>query len=313
MASRSVSTVTLNPTVDVAIVVDELLVNHKMLASSERRDPGGGGVNVARSLCRLDIDARAVITSGGPTGAELRALLAGEGVRTVPVPIAGLTRESVSLRDDSTGDQYRVVMPGPALDDVPDVVATTSAAVQGRDIVVLSGRLNPGLPADTYRHIAEHLSDAIVVVDTPQPWLAGTLDGWCSLVKPSRRELLSVVGLPAEADVDVVEVAREVLGRGSVEALLVSLGPDGAALVAAEGPVHFYRPPEIDRVVSTVGCGDAMVAGVVAGLARGLALADAVMLGVATGTAAALTPGTELFDPAIALDLEASVVRTTID
>lgn len=304
---RSVATITLNPTVDVALVVDELLVDHKMLATAHRREPGGGGVNVARSLCRLGVDCTAVITTGGATGAELRSMLAMEGVPAEPLPIRGETRESVSLRDVSTGNQYRIVIPGPMAGDVRELVVEAAQRAATADIVVVSGRLNPGLAADTYRRLAAELEPATVVVDCPQPSLGEVVEGRCALIKPSRRELSMLVGRPLPADRHVVAAAEEVFARGEVASVLVSLGADGALLARRDDPPLRYLPPPIAEVVSTVGCGDAMVAGVVAALAAGDSLEEAVRFGLATGTAAARTAGTELFDPELARQLLAAV------
>lgn len=309
---RSVATITLNPTVDVALVVEELLVDHKMLATAHRREPGGGGVNVARSLCRLGVACTAVITTGGATGAELESMLVAEGVPAATLPIRSATRESVSLRDASTGNQYRVVIPGPMAGDVGELVAAAAQRVGTAEVVVVSGRLNPGLAADTYRRLALELEPATVVVDCPQPSLGEVVKGRCALIKPSRRELSMLVGRALPTDEHVVAATEEVFARGEVAAVLVSLGADGALLARRDERPQRYLPPPIGAVVSTVGCGDAMVAGVVAALAAEAPLEEAVRFGLATGTAAARTPGTELFDPRLARRLHSAVPEPVV-
>jgi 6-phosphofructokinase 2 len=303
-AAAAVTTVTLNPTIDVGLEVDRLLVDHKMLATSVRREPGGGGVNVARSLHRLGTDCVAVVGVAGPTGTELVNLLADEEVRVDEFPLTGLTRESVSLTDTSSGSQYRVVTPGPHVRSGDTLISEVIVRCRGCEIVVLSGRLNPGLPANTYRRIADGLPDSLVVVDCAPPALDEALRSSAALIKPSRRELATVVGAPLETRSDVVAAAEAVLADGEVGALVVSLGSHGAVLVERDHPAHFFAAPIVAAVVSTVGCGDAMVAGMVRALELGRPLEIAVGFGVAAGSAAAMSPGTRLFDPAIARALE---------
>ena len=300
----AVTTVTLNPTIDVGLEVDRLLVDHKMLATSVRREPGGGGVNVARSLRRLGTDCLAVVGVAGPTGTELVTLLAAEDVRVHEQPMADVTRESFSLTDASSGAQYRVVTPGPRVSSPGPLIAEIIDRCLGCEIVVLSGRLNPGLSAATYRLIADGLAGSLVVVDCAPPALDEVVRGAAALVKPSRRELAAVVGEALATRSDVVAAARSVLAAGEVGALVVSLGAQGAVLVERDRAAHYFAAPPVTTVVSTVGCGDAMVAGMVRALELGRPLEIAVGFGVAAGTAAATSAGTRLFDPALARALE---------
>lgn len=294
MAEPSVLTVTMNPTVDVGMTVEYLVPDHKLRATGLRRDPGGGGVNVSRVLRRLDVASRAWITAGGPTGEELAGLVEAERVPTVVHPIPGTTREAIGIRDDKRDEHYRIVLPGPRIDDAQPMVGEVIDLARAADIVVLSGSLPPGVPADTYASICAALADTTTtVVDSSGDVLAAVVAGHADVVKPSRRELASLVDwTPADHD-EIVLAARRVLERGEVRALVVSLGADGAVLVEGGREVTWYEAPEVE-VESTVGSGDSMVAGIVAGLARGASLVDAVAVGVAAGTAAVVTPGTEL-------------------
>lgn len=303
MTEPVVLTVTVNPAIDVGLSVEYLVPDHKLEAIDHRRDPGGGGVNVSRVLQRLGVASRAWVAAGGPTGEELAALLAAEDILPVVHPIDGVTRESISITDTRRREQYRIVVAGPTVgcaDDADDVAEMVEAIVELAEmveVVVLSGSLPPGVPADFYASIADRLADTTVVVDAKGDVLAAVVDGRADVVKPSRRELASLVTWTPADDGEIVVAARKVLERGAVGALAVSLGGDGAVLVERDGPVTWYDPPPVE-VVSTVGSGDSMVAGIVAGLARATSLADAVADGVAAGTAAVLTAGTGLCRPA---------------
>ena len=293
MASPRVLTVTVNPALDVSVSVEYLVPDHKLDALDHARELGGGGVNVARVLGRLGVESRAWMAVGGAVGDELLSLAAGEGIDTAPHRIDGMTRESIAVSDRKTGRQYRIVLPGPSITDHQSMVADIEALAADADVVVLSGGLPPGVPEDVYRTLCDDLEHVTTIVDAKGAALARTVEGSADVVKPSRRELASLVSwIP----VDLAEVelaARQVLDRGRVGALAVSLGGDGALLVERDGPTTRYAAPEVE-VASTVGAGDSMVAGLVAGLVLGEPLVEATRRGVAAGSAATMTPGSDL-------------------
>ncbi len=149
----------------------------------------------------------------------------------------------------------------------------------------------------------EALAPRRVVVDCAQPALGEAVQGPATLLKPSLRELESLVDATLESNEEIVDAATEVLQRGSVEALLISMAARGAVLVTKREAPLWYKTPEIPAVSSTVGCGDAMVAGIVHFLRTGRTMAQAARFGIAAGSAAALTPGTSLFAPEDAFHL----------
>lgn len=293
MASPRVLTVTVNPALDVAVSVEYLVPDHKLEALDHRRELGGGGVNVARVLDRLGVESQAWMAVGGAVGDELLSLAAGQGLDAVAHRIDDTTRESISVSDRKTGHQYRIVLPGPSITDHESMLTDIEALAASVDVVVISGGLPPGVPEDFYRTLCDALELPVTVVDAKGAALARTLESSADVIKPSRRELASLVSwIPADlAEVELA--ARQVLERGSVGALAVSLGGDGAMLVQRDGPTTHYAAPEV-TVVSTVGAGDSMVAGLVAGLVAGEPLVEATRRGVAAGSAAAMTPGTDL-------------------
>lgn len=292
--SPKVLTVTVSPTLDVSMSVEALVPEHKLLGSDHRREPGGGGVNVARALLDFGVSVSAFVVTGGPIGQEIEDLLAEAGVPTVVREAPENSRESIAIFDRASRLQYRVVVEGPPAPDEESLAEAITAAATSADAIVLSGRLCAGMRSDFYRRIAERLEDKIVIVDCPSRELEEVTKGWATIVKPSRRELASLVDWVPANDAEIESAARTALDNGRVEALAVSLGAQGAVLVERGTPAVWYRPPIGWTTVSTVGAGDAMVAGITAGLIEGRALTDAVRLGVAAGTATTATPGTSL-------------------
>jgi 6-phosphofructokinase 2 len=293
--SHSVVTVTLNPTIDVAYAVDRLVPDDKLVADRPRRDPGGGGVNVSRALRRLGVESTAFVVAGGSTGDELAAHLDAEGVTTVVHRVDPATRESVTVHERSTGHEYRIVVEGEPIDDAAAVAAVLDASC-GAEIVVLSGLPAAGMPAGVWAGLVGDLSPAWVVVDTFGRFLPPVFESAAAVVKPSRRELELAVDRPLVDEPAIEGAAREVLGRGEVGALVVSMGDDGAFLVPRDAAAVRVEAPLRVAARSTVGCGDALVAGIVAARVAGHELDECVRWGVAAGTATAAIEGTSFPD-----------------
>jgi 6-phosphofructokinase 2 len=289
-------TVTLNPTVDTSAEVDEMQPDEKLRAQNVVMEPGGGGVNVARVLRRFQMPAAAVVAVGGLAGGLIEEQLEAEDVPVVAVRIKDVTRRAVMVFDRATNQQYRIVSTGPTLAEeewraclhAVDAVADRGPAPS---FIVLSGSMPPGVPEGFVRELAALATrhGARLVVDTSGPALATAVEAGAFLIKPSRKELAGLVHAGRD-DLDVVAAATE-LSRSGV-AVVASLGPGGAVLAAGGEPVTIAAPPV--EVLSTVGAGDSMLAGILAALDTGSSLAEAVRFGVATGTATCITAGSEL-------------------
>lgn len=294
MTNPDVVTITVNPALDLSFEVNQLVPDHKMRAHSARREAGGGGVNVSRVLKRLDVASTAFVAVGGPTGRELVELIETEGLDVLPYAIEGNSRESVAITETTTGRQYRSVLPGPPIPDADDFFESVHALCRSAKVVVISGNGDVGLPNTFINDIIEQLgSDVTTIIDTFGEPLKRAAEGRASILKPSQRELEALVGwVPSNGD-QIEEAARAVLDMGQVGAIVASRGPSGALLVPRSAPSVRYHPPLV-KPVSTVGAGDSMVAGMATALVKGQSLVDAVSLGVAAGTAAVITPGTEL-------------------
>ncbi len=294
MADAPIVTLTLNPALDISSSVPVVSPSHKLRCTAPVVEPGGGGINVSRVCQRLGERSVAVVPVGGAVGNRLTDLLAAEGIDARVVPLAEETRESISITEETTGHQYRFVLPGPAL-QAGEIEAchraVTEAAADARCLVV-SGSLPEGVDPRIIADLVAALPDVDVLVDTSGSALPAALQSGAYLVKPSARELASVVGRTLHTEAEVTEAAIEVHGSSRVEVLVASIGAGGAIVVDHRGP-HRLRAPSV-QVRSTVGAGDSMVAGLAVGRQRGLDADRAAALGVAAGTATVLTEGTGL-------------------
>ncbi|WP_067806478.1 1-phosphofructokinase family hexose kinase [Nocardia beijingensis] len=286
-------TLTMNPAIDLATRVAKVVPTDKMRCATPRYDPGGGGINVARTVAELGAEVTAVFPMGGPPGRLLEQLVRDTGVPPRPVQVAESTRESLSVTETSSEEQYRFVFPGPRLTDPEQhrCLAEVERAVLGADYLVASGTLPPGASADFYQILTDLVGDlgVRVVLDTSGNALRSVRRG-VHLIKPSARELGDYAGHPLIERAEQLAQARRLITAGMTEIVLLSLGAAGALVVTRDS--HEWFAPIPARVRSGIGAGDAMVGGVVVGLARGYELSEAVRLGVAAATAALATTGT---------------------
>ena len=312
-AGTNVLTITLNPSLDISAEVDRVVPEDKLRTAFLGAEPGGGGINVSRVLHRFGAETQAVVPMGGVVSQELANQLQNEGVAVRAVPVAGDTRRSITVFETATGAHFRFVTTGAPMSEPEwrSVLTEVAAVEPAPRFVVLSGSLPPGVPGAFVTELVElaRRRDVAVVVDTKGEGLAAAVDAGVAMVKPNKRELAELVGHNgARDDLDVDAALLELVARG-VTVAAVSLGPDGAA-VAHEGRVRRFSAPAVE-VVSTVGAGDSMVAGMLLGVLEGRSGVDAVRFGIACGAAACLTPGSELVRPADAHRLEAEVVELT--
>ncbi len=292
----AILTVTMNPSVDVSASTDKVVPVRKLRCTDVRRDPGGGGINVVRVVKRLGGDCRALYPTGGTPGRLLHRLLDQEGILSIPVDAAADTRESLTIIDEANGDQYRFVLPGAPLSahEWQACLDRVAALTDPPDYIVASGSLPPGVPDDFYARLAEiaGLLGARLVLDTSGPALAAALEQGVHLVKPNLRELRDLTGLPLNRESDWTRAAAELVRAGKAEIVALTLGDQGALLVSRDAHLRAAALPV--RIASAVGAGDSFLAALVWRLSASAGLQEAFRYAVAAGTAALLTPGTEL-------------------
>lgn len=308
-------TLTPNPAIDVSASVERLEPGRKLRCGPGSRDPGGGGINVARVAHRLGAESLAVFPSGGYVGQLLQALVRAEGVETIVAPVQGETRENFAVLDETTCEEYRFVLPGPHLSGAEWMRCLKALAAIDRkpDFVCASGSLPPGAPADFYARVAEIVESwgVRLALDTSGPALKAALRERIHLIKPNVAELRELVGAVLDDEPSLIEACRRLIAGGRTEIVAVTLGAEGALLVTA-GDAWRAEPLAI-HPVSTVGAGDSFLGAMVWALASHLPLEDAFRHGAAAGAAALLAHGTELCRPGDVRRLLADVTIQRID
>ena len=313
-------TVTPNPSIDRTVTLTAPLTRgavHRV--SSVTTEPGGKGVNVARALTLAGVDA--VATLPAPMNDPLMAALTASAVQFNCVPTAGAVRTNLAITEHD-GTTTKLNEPGAPL-DAAALDALTMAVIAGAETaswVVLSGSLPPGVPDHWYAHMTALLAPypcrvAIDTSDGPLTALVEALDRSApDLIKPNAEELAGVLGdspqaleaAVAQGDPEpVVSAASQLIDRG-VGAVLATLGAAGAVLVDQTGSWMAAPPPIVAR--STVGAGDASLAGYLRADVGGAVPPERLQMAVAYGSAAAALPGSALPTPA---QIDLNAVRVT--
>lgn len=289
-------TITINPAVDIFVNIGRVEPTRKMRTSAPKRDPGGGGINVARVAFRLDARVTAIYPASGAIGRLLTRLLEREGVASVVTPSHAETRENFTAYEDDSGEQFRFVLPGSPLHraEWEAVLYELENLETKPKFVVASGSVPPGVPSDFFAKAAAAAKKcgAKAVVDTSGAALKAAIDEGVYLVKPNLNELSELCGRPLDTDEARIAACRDMIKAGEAEVVALTLGGDGALLVTRDA-VWRAQPMPIEAV-STVGAGDSFLGGMVAALAKGQTVEQAFRVAVAAGFAAVMRPGTEL-------------------
>jgi 6-phosphofructokinase 2 len=313
IASTEIVTLTINPAVDISTSVRKMVPFTKMRCAEAHRDPGGGGINVARVLKRLGAAATAIYPAGGATGQSLSALVEHEGVRSIVIPTLNDTREDITIFDETSRQQFRLVFPGALLSEFEwqqclDAIARITPRAA---FVIASGSLPAGVPADFYGRVAQ-ISKATskVFVDTSGAFLRPALEAGAYLIKPNLREFAELAGIAALDAATLISAGRGLFERYRIEVIALSMGPDGALLMSRDAA---WRANALaSEPASVSGAGDSFLGAMAWSLANHDSLETALRYGVAGGSAALLNPGTELCRAEDVHRLAAEVIVTAV-
>ncbi|MDO5290603.1 MAG: 1-phosphofructokinase [Pseudomonadota bacterium] len=286
--TQPILTLTPNPAVDQTIRLPSLRAGAVNVATQVRHNPGGKGINVASCLADWGTPAVALGLLGQDNAATFEALFAQKGIEDACQRLPGSTRTNIKLVADDTGDTTDINLPGPAVPTAAwqALLADVRQRVQPGQWVLAAGSLPPDLRAQGYVPLLRLLADcgAHVALDTSGTPLAQAVASGVplALIKPNRHELQELAGRPLPTTADLLHEARALHARG-VAAVAVSLGADGALISTAQGA--WQAAPLPVTPISTVGAGDAQVAGLLAARHTGLDWPEALRLGVAFATA----------------------------
>jgi 1-phosphofructokinase family hexose kinase len=301
-------TLTPNPSVDRTVSITDLQRGEVQRATASRIDPGGKGVNISRALTAHEARTLAVLPAGGPQGHLLAELLADAGIAVAIVPIAGSTRGNLALVEPD-GTTTKINEPGPLLSS-SELEALLSGAVDTLadqpSWLVGSGSLPPGVDDDLYAGLVRRCRDAgvSVAIDASGPALRLAVAAGPDLIKPNLEELEELVDQSLNTLGDVLAAAADLV-TGGVGTVVVSLGARGALLVSPSVTALAVAP--VSSPLSTVGAGDALLAGYLYATGSGLSAVQALCAGVTWGAAAVSLPGSRMPTPSDVADIQVSL------
>lgn len=287
----------MTPSLDLFGTTDRLVEDAKTRCREARREPGGGGINVARNLHVLGDAVLAVYAADGVNGQQIEDRLRDESVPCQRIPVARETRQNLALTETATGRMFHFVFPGTELEDTEwqACLAAVSKAESGSGWLVLSGSLPPGVPLDFYARVTRsaRAKSTRVVLDTSGAALEPALNEGVFLAKLNRKELTQL-GYSGDWQPESQLAFMAGLVQGGVaEWLVVTQGEQGALMVTRDGLKLRAVPPQVD-VVSHVGAGDGFVSLMVHSLSRNASPEEALEYGVAGAAAVIGTPGNRL-------------------
>lgn len=283
-------TVTFNPAIDYLVYVPELSAGSIIRSEREKTFFGGKGINVSLILRELGIKSTAMGFLAGFTGSAIEQAICSDEIRTDFVHLKnGFTRINVKIRSDCETD---INGQGPEIseEEIKSLFLKLEK-LNSDDTLVLAGSIPNTLPDDIYERIMELLSPKGVrfVVDATKDLLVNSLKYHPFLIKPNNDELGEIFGVKIDTPDEAAKYAFKLKEKGAVN-VLVSMGGKGAVLVDENSKQH-YAPAVLGKVVNTVGAGDSMVAGFVAGYTQKKNYEYALKLGTAAGGATAFSEG----------------------
>lgn len=298
-------TVTLNPSIDYIVHVDDLQVGALNRSTKEAKFPGGKGINVSRILKQLETPSTPLGFIGGFTGEFIKEKLIADGLTPNFTTIADDTRINVKVKGQT---ETEINGQGPHLTpaNIAELKEKLADLTRG-DIVVLAGSIPASLPADFYQELITiiHAKEAEFVIDTTGASLLNSLSEQPLLIKPNHHELAEMFATTFNSTADMIPYGQDLLARGAKN-VLVSLGKDGALLFTNEGT--YQSVPIVGELKNSVGAGDSMVAGFISRLAlEPTNLEEAFRYGLASGSATAFSD-----DLATRQDILALVPTVTI-
>ena len=283
-------TVTLNPSIDYVVHLDSFVDGITNRTTGEEYYFGGKGINVSNVLAELNLESTALGFVAGFTGEAIEKGVRNERITTDFIHLReGISRINVKIK---AGEETEINGQGPRIDDeaLAALMERIDRITDG-DTIIIAGNVPNTMPDDVYERMLERLQgkDVRIVVDATKKLLVNALKYRPFLIKPNRQEISEIFGVEVKNEADTERYARELQKLGA-QNVLVSLGGEGAMLIDADGMKH-KQGVLPGKVVNTVGSGDSMVAGFVAGWELEHSYDFALKLGSACGNATAFLPG----------------------
>ena len=308
-------TVTFNPSLDYVIQVEDLQLGKLNRTKQEALYPGGKGINVARVLHNLGIDSVALGFICGFTGLYIQDTLTKLGVKNQFIDISDVFESSMSRINIKvkSGLETEINGQGPIITNRnQEKLLEQLSELTKEDMLVLAGSIPSSMPVSTYEDIMKmlHTKEVPVVVDAEGSLLMNTLKYHPFLIKPNHVELSQIFGVEVKSQDTMIDCAKKLQTQGARN-VLVSMAGEGALLLCDDGTIYYSEAPK-GMVVNSVGAGDSMVAGFLAGYLQSQSYQEALIMGIFTGSTAAFSMDLPTLDQVNALMAKNNIRLHTI-
>ena len=307
-------TVTANTAIDLLLEVEGFAPGETLSSERAEEFACGKGINVAKAI---ESQGHAVLCLGFAGARSIDAFhdLQTERLSTDLTVVSGKTRTNITLHETGSGREPHIRTAGFSVsqDDCRRLCETVESHAEPGAIVIISGSLPPGAPDDFYRHLIEVCRERgmTIFVDASGPGLRFGIEAKPDAIKPNQQELEALLGKSLPDERTIAEAARELVGQG-IQRVYVSRGEHGCIAVGENIALSARLKTVPERIVSRVGCGDALVAGLAVAAWQGLDTEAALRLGVACGTANLFSPEPGRFDSGLLEDIAGDVVLEPI-
>lgn len=299
-------TLTLNPSIDYIMPINQINLGATNYANNEYMLPGGKGINVSRVLSQLDVPNKALGFIAGHTGKFIEDWLEKEEANYEFIPVKGQTRINVKLKGEN---ETEINGNGPNItqENIQKLKQQISQLTE-KDTLILSGSKNKGLPETFYNELIEicQKNQVSFVIDTNSKELLQALSAQPFLVKPNQAELGDLFNQEIQTKEEAIKYGKKLQEAGA-QNVIVSLGGDGAIFID-EKQIFIGKSPK-GKVLNTVGSGDSMIAGFMAGIEKGQTKEDAFKLAIQSGSATAFNEDLAKKADILALDNQIEIER----
>ena len=283
-------TVTLNPSIDYVVRLDSLITGITNRTTSEEYYFGGKGINVSCVLAELDLESTAFGFVAGFTGDAIEKGIRNDKIITDFIKLEkGISRINIKIK---AGEETEINCQGPHIEESElERLLNKVDRINDGDTIVIAGNVPNTMPDDVYERILERIKgkNVRIVVDATKKLLLNSLKYKPFLIKPNRQELSEIFETEISTEADIEKYAKELQKMGA-QNVLISLGGDGAMLIDEFGQKHKQGVLK-EKVINTVGSGDSMVAGFIAGYEKEHSYPYALKLGSVCGNATAFLSG----------------------
>ena len=287
-------TLTLNPAVDYYVDINDFEEGELNKSNNAYTLAGGKGINVSKVLKNFNIDSVALGFCGGFTGDYIRKNLKEYGIKENFILLDEDTRINIKLKTSKTETEIAGKSPNISEDKKEELLNFINTNIKENDILVLSGSVPSSIDNSIYKDIISKANKKIkVILDARDEAFKIAIKEKVFLTKPNKKELGEYFNKEIETTEDIIKYARELIKDGS-ENVIVSLGKDGSILVTKD-EVYIGNAPE-GKLISSVGSGDSMVAGIVYGISQHLNIVDSYKYAIASGSSTACSEGLTTFD-----------------